>query len=202
VALPPPGLCCGRPLYDFGMLDLAQKALRAILDKLEPEIRAGTPIVLLEPACASVFRDELLNLFPEDDRARRLSRQIVLFGDFLAASGWQPPPLHARAVVHGHCHHKAVFGMAGDLALLDRLGVECAQPEAGCCGMAGSFGFHPERYSLSMKLAERALLPAVRQAEPDTLVIADGYSCREQIAQGTSRRTLHLAEVARLASKP
>jgi Fe-S oxidoreductase len=201
VALPPPGLCCGRPLYDFGMLDLARRALAGILEKLEPEIRAGTPIIALEPACASVFRDELLDFFPGSGPARRLSRQVFLFGDFVAASAWRPRSLNARAVVHGHCHHKATFGLTGDLALLDRMGIECTQPEAGCCGMAGSFGFHPERYFLSMKLAERALLPAVRQAASDTLVIADGYSCREQIAQGASRRALHIADAARLALK-
>jgi FAD/FMN-containing dehydrogenase/Fe-S oxidoreductase len=199
VALPPPGLCCGRPLYDFGMLDLARRALRGIMEKLEPEIRAGTPIVMLEPACASVFRDELLNFFPGNELAQRLSRQVVLFGDFLTASPWQPARIGGRAVVHGHCHHKAVFGMGGHLALLERMGVACEQPEAGCCGMSGSFGFHPERYPLSMKLAERALLPAVRRAEPDTYIVADGFSCREQIAQSSSRRALHVAEVARLA---
>jgi FAD/FMN-containing dehydrogenase/Fe-S oxidoreductase len=199
VTLPPAGLCCGRPLYDFGMLDLAQRQLRQIMEKLEPDIRNGTPIVVLEPACASVFRDELLNFFPQDDRARRLSRQVQLFGDFLAAAPWIPPRLERRAVLHGHCHDKAVFGMAGDLALLGKLGVECVQPEAGCCGMAGSFGFHPEHYPLSVKLGERALLPAVRRADSDTYIIANGYSCREQVAQGTSRRALHLAEVVRLA---
>jgi Fe-S oxidoreductase len=202
VALPAAGLCCGRPLYDFGMLDLARRHLREIMEKLEADIRAGTPIIALEPACASVFRDELLNFFPKDDLARRLSRQVVLFGDFLAASAWEPARIGGRAIVHGHCHHKAVFGMGGDLALLERTGIECVQPEAGCCGMAGSFGFHPERFALSMKLAEQALLPAVRRADSDTYVIADGYSCREQIVQGTSRRALHLAEVVRLALGP
>jgi Fe-S oxidoreductase len=202
VTLPPTGLCCGRPLYDFGMLDLARRHLREIMEKLEADIRAGTPIIALEPACASVFRDELLNFFPKDDLARRLSRQVVLFGDFLAASAWEPARIGGRAIVHGHCHHKAVFGMGGDLALLERTGIECVQPEAGCCGMAGSFGFHPERFALSMKLAEQALLPAVRRADSDTYVIADGYSCREQIVQGTSRWALHLAEVVRLALGP
>jgi Fe-S oxidoreductase len=201
VALPPAGLCCGRPLYDFGMLDLAQQQLRRILHSLEADIRDGTPIVAIEPACASVFRDELLNLFPNDSRARRLARQVRLFGDFLAGSSWEAPRLEARAVVHGHCHHKATFGMAGDLALLDKLGVTCTMPETGCCGMSGSFGFHPERYPLSIKLAERALLPAVRRADSDTYIVANGYSCREQIAQGTSRRALHVAEIARLALK-
>ena len=199
VALPAAALCCGRPLYDFGMLDLARRQLRQIIDRLAPDIRAGTPVIVLEPACASVFRDELLNLFPADELARRLAGQVRLFGDFLAAAPWHPPRAAGRALVHGHCHHKSVFGMAGDLALLGQLGIESTAPEAGCCGMAGSFGFHPQHLPLSMKLGERALLPAVRGADPDTVIIANGYSCREQIAQGTSRRALHIAEVARRA---
>jgi Fe-S oxidoreductase len=202
VTVPRRNLCCGRPLYDFGMLDLAQTYLRQIMENLDSEIRDCTPIVVLEPACASVFKDELLNLFPGDDRARRLSRQVQLFGDFVAAAPWNPPGLGARAILQAHCHHSSVFGLGGDLALLKKLGVECETPEPGCCGMAGSFGFNPRHYELSMKLAERALLPAVRSAAPDTLVIANGYSCREQIAQGTSRRALHLAEVVRLAVAP
>jgi hypothetical protein len=181
------------------MLDLARRQLRQIIDRLAPDIRAGTPVIVLEPACASVFRDELLNLFPADELARRLAGQVRLFGDFLAAAPWHPPRAAGRALVHGHCHHKSVFGMAGDLALLGQLGIESTAPEAGCCGMAGSFGFHPQHLPLSMKLGERALLPAVRGADPDTVIIANGYSCREQIAHGTSRRALHIAEVARRA---
>jgi FAD/FMN-containing dehydrogenase/Fe-S oxidoreductase len=199
VRLPPPGLCCGRPLYDFGMLDLAKRALARILERLEPELRAGTPIVVLEPACASVFHDELPNLFPGEERAHRLARQVRLFADFLAHTSWSPAPLGARAIVHGHCHQKALYGMGAEAALLERLGVEHEEPESGCCGMAGAFGLHPDRYRLSLRLAERALAPAVRAAPGETLIVAAGFSCREQIAHTASRRPLHPAQVARLA---
>ena len=200
VRIPHVRLCCGRPLYDFGMLDLARSQLRQILSALEREIRSGIPIIALEPACLSVFRDELLKFFPDDELAQRLSRQTHLFGDFLARhDGWRPPPLGRAAIVHGHCHQKALFGMAGDLALLERLGVDATLLDTGCCGMAGAFGFHPRHYQLSLTIGELGLLPAVRRAEAGTLVVACGYSCREQIAQCTEREGLHVADVARLA---
>jgi FAD/FMN-containing dehydrogenase/Fe-S oxidoreductase len=200
VRIPRERLCCGRPLYDFGMLDLARRQLRRIMNCLDSEIRTAAPVVVLEPACASVFRDELLKLFPDDPRAQRLSRQTHLFGDFLANhTGWQPPQLGGTAIVHGHCHQKALFGMTGDLALLARLGVDAKLLDAGCCGMAGAFGFDPRHYELSLKIGELGLLPEVRRAAADTMVVACGYSCREQIAQCTEREGLHLADVARLA---
>jgi len=203
VDVPREHLCCGRPLYDFGMLDIARRELRRILSALERDIRAGVPIIGLEPACLSVFRDELLKFFPDDALARQLSRQTHLFGDFLVNhADWQPPRIGGRAIVHGHCHQKALFGMTDDMNLLRRLGVEAQLLDAGCCGMAGSFGFNPKHYELSLKVGELGLLPAVRRAEPDTMVIACGYSCREQIAQCTEREGLHVADIARLALSP
>jgi Fe-S oxidoreductase len=202
VTLPPSGLCCGRPLYDFGMLDQARKQLTEILRKLHDEIAAGTPIVALEPSCASVFRDELVNLFPDRDDARRLRDQVVTFGDYLARrldDGATLPKLNVRALVHAHCHHKAVLKVDGERKVLDALGIEQTWPQSGCCGMAGAFGFERDHYDVSMQIGERVLLPAVRDADEGTLVIADGFSCREQIAQSTKRRALHLAEVAQLA---
>lgn len=200
VVVPRQALCCGRPLYDFGMLDIAKRQLRRILDVLEPDIRAGVPVVGLEPACLAVFRDELLNLFPDDELARKLSRQVYLFSDFLLNHAqWQPPQLGGSALVHGHCHQKALFGMDSDMRLLKELGVDAALLDAGCCGMAGAFGFNPQHYELSLKAGEMALLPAVRRAAADTMIVASGYSCREQIAQSTDRQALHIAEVAALA---
>jgi FAD/FMN-containing dehydrogenase/Fe-S oxidoreductase len=200
VTVPQRVLCCGRPLYDFGMLDLAKRYLREILTFLESEIRAGVPVVGLEPACMAVFRDEMLNFFPDDELARRLSAQTFLFADFLTRRArWRPPQLAATAIVHGHCHQKALFGMAGDIELLHAAGVDATLLDAGCCGMAGAFGFHPRHYELSVKAGELALLPAVRRAAPDTLIVANGYSCREQIAQCTGRLGLHVAEVVRYA---
>jgi Fe-S oxidoreductase len=203
VDVPRPHLCCGRPLYDFGMLDIARRQLRRVLTALERDIREGVPVIGLEPACLSVFRDELLKLFPDDPLALKLSRQTHLFSDFLINhSNWQPPEVGGKAIVHGHCHQKAIFGMGGDMDLLRRLGVDARLIDAGCCGMAGSFGFNARHYALSVQVGELGLLPAVRQAEVDTMVVACGYSCREQIAQCTEREGLHVADIARLALSP
>jgi Fe-S oxidoreductase len=201
VAIPSVQLCCGRPLYDFGLLAQARSYLRRILDTLADPIDAGTPIVVLEPSCASVFRDELLSLFPDDNRAVRLRRQTMLLSEFLVrhASGYAVPRLSRRVLLHGHCHHKAIMTMSDEVALLQRMGIELELPDAGCCGMAGPFGLAQDKFAVSQAIGERVLLPAVRRASPDTLVVADGFSCQEQIRQGTGRRAMHPAEVLRLA---
>lgn len=201
VSVPARSLCCGRPLYDFGWLDQAKGLLRQILRELGPEIRAGVPVVGLEPSCVSVFRDELCNLFPHDEDAHRLRRQTYLLGELLAreAPDFQPPKLQRKAVVHGHCHHKAVLDMGAEESLLKRLGLEFQVLDSGCCGMAGAFGFEREKYDVSIACGERVLLPTVRAAASDELIITDGFSCREQIAQTTGRRALHVAEVVQLA---
>jgi Fe-S oxidoreductase len=191
----------GRPLYDSGMLHDAERYLRRVLTQFEPQIDAGMPFVVLEPACAAVFRDEMTNLFPGDEVAKRLSAQTLLLGEFLAqhAPRFSPPRLARSAIVHGHCHQKAIMGMDADVALLSKLGVDYRLLDSGCCGMAGSFGFERENAAVSVAIGELVLLPAVRDAASDCLVIADGYSCREQIAQCTDRHALHLAEVVRMA---
>lgn len=200
VELPRRHLCCGRPLYDFGMLDQAKAQLLEIMEALHLDIEAGVPIVGLEPACVAVFRDELLNLFPHNPLALKLSRQVFLFSEFIVEqTNLEIKPLNRKAVVHGHCHHKAVLGMNSENQLMKKLGLDIKAPESGCCGMSGSFGFKPEHYDLSMKIGEKSLLPTVREAESEMLIIADGYSCREQIEQGADRRALHVAEVLQLA---
>ena len=201
VLVPRANLCCGRPLYDHGMLDRAQALLLHILDELSPEIEAGVPIVGLEPSCVAVFRDELVNLFPHDERAQAFSRQTFLLSEFLEthAPHVPLPRLDRKAILHGHCHHKSLMKMTAEEAVLRRLGVDFHSPAAGCCGMAGSFGFEADKYEMSVAIGELELLPAVRQAPADWLIIADGFSCREQIAQGTPRRALHLAEVLQMA---
>ncbi|HXM61348.1 MAG TPA: FAD-linked oxidase C-terminal domain-containing protein [Terriglobales bacterium] len=203
VVLPKAALCCGRPLYDWGMLDRAKKLLLQILVTLEAEIKQGTPIVVLEPSCAAVFRDELLNLLPKDDRALRLSQQTFLLSEFLEqkATHFSLPKLARKALVHGHCHHKAVMRMTDEESILRKMGIDFHTPAPGCCGMAGSFGFEADKYDISLAIGELELLPAVRKADPDCLVIADGFSCREQIAQCTNRRALHLAEVIQMAAR-
>jgi len=201
VFVPQQHLCCGRPLYDFGMLDRAKEYLQRILVALGGAIDAGLPVIVLEPSCASVFRDELCNLFPTDARAQRLQSQTVLLSEFLQkhAPDWQPPQLAFKVLLHGHCHHKSLMKMNDEEALLKRMGVELESPDSGCCGMAGPFGFEQEKYALSQKIGERVLLPAVRKATADTLIVSDGFSCREQIEQSTGRQTLHLAELIQLA---
>ena len=200
VALPTRPLCCGRPLYDFGFLTEAKALLREILDALREEIAAGTPVVGLEPACVAVFRDEMTNLFPRDEAAQKLSRQTFLLSEFLVSQAdYRPPQFQATALVHGHCHQKALMGMGADIKLLGQLGLEYEVPDSGCCGMAGSFGFDKDKYELSMKIGELVLLPAVRETDEETLIVCNGFSCREQIAQTTGRTTLHIAEVLQMA---
>ncbi len=202
VVLPPRWVCCGRPLYDFGMLDVARVRLRRDLEILRPALERGLPIVGLEPSCVAVFRDELVNLFPQDPDARRLSSQTHTLAELLLGSdGWEPPRREGRAVVQPHCHHHSVMGFASDERLLRRTGLDVEMLDAGCCGMAGAFGFEADHFEVSMAVGERALLPAIREAN-DALVIADGFSCREQIAQGTGRRAWHLAEVLAGVAEP
>jgi FAD/FMN-containing dehydrogenase/Fe-S oxidoreductase len=201
VRVPQAPLCCGRPLYESGYLDHARAYLLQTLAALEAELRAGLPIVVLEPACLSVFKAELPMMLPRNEQARRLQQQSLLFSDFLEqhAPRLALRPQGRRALVHLHCHHKSVLGDGAERALLRRLGLDVHQPDTGCCGMAGSFGFDARKYEVSLKCGARALLPAVRAASPGDLVIADGYSCREQIAQATGREALHVAQVVRMA---
>ena len=205
VEVPRANLCCGRPLYDRGFLKQGRRLLGRILDAFEPELDSGVPIVVLEPSCEAVFHDELVNLFPADPRAKRLDAMAVGLGAFVEAHPHEfgaalPGRLAKPAVLHGHCHQKALVGMAAEEATLRSIGLAPAQPEPGCCGMAGAFGFERgEHYELSMRIGERALLPAIRSAPENALLIADGFSCREQISQSTGRHALHLAEVLAMA---
>jgi Fe-S oxidoreductase len=207
VHVPQQHLCCGRPLYDFGMLDEAKTYLRTVLKSLTAEIAAGTPIVCLEPSCASVFHDELTNLFPSDDAAQKLRKQIILFPDFLESVGYRPAQknqqlLGSKALIHGHCHHKALWSISPEEKLLHEAGLQPQVLDSGCCGLAGSFGYETEHYDISMKIGERVLLPSVRSADRDTVIVADGFSCRQQISHGTRRRAMHLAEILQMGLHP
>jgi FAD/FMN-containing dehydrogenase/Fe-S oxidoreductase len=197
VELPPRVLCCGRPLYDYGMVDTARRWLGHILRALRPQIAAGVPLVGLEPSCVAVFRDELTNLFPYDVDARRLADRTYLLSEFLAhhAPRFSPRPRRERAIVHLHCHHRSVLSVEDEVTLLERSGLDYEILDSGCCGMAGAFGFEREHHDISLRIGERVLLPAVRNAAPETLVIANGFSCREQVAQCTGRRAVHIADV-------
>jgi FAD/FMN-containing dehydrogenase/Fe-S oxidoreductase len=203
VTLPNRHLCCGRPLYDFGMLDTAKKYLLKTLNALAPQLAAGTPIVVLEPSCASVFRDELTNLLPNDPRATKLRDQTFLLSEFLVkhAPDYHPPQIDQKIIVHGHCHHRATMGMHDEMKILRATGADVELLDSGCCGMAGPFGFERDKFDLSQKLGERVLLPAVR-ANTNAIIVSDGFSCAEQITQNTDAKPMHLAEVLAQASKP
>jgi len=168
---------------------------------MRPAIDSGIPVIGLEPACVAVFRDELVNLFPKDEAAQKLSRQTYFFSEFLLkkAPDFRFPRLERKAILHGHCHQKAIIKTDDEQIVLGKLGLDCQWLDSGCCGMAGSFGFEKDKYEVSRQIGELVLLPAVRSASPDTLIVADGYSCREQIAQMTEQRSLHTAEVIRMA---
>jgi Fe-S oxidoreductase len=181
------------------MLDTAKRLLRQILDGLREPIRAGIPIVGLEPSCVTVFRDELTNLYPNDEDAKRLSGQTFLLSEFLHANGYKPPPLQRKALVHGHCHHKSQLHFEQEAELLKNAGLQCDVPDSGCCGMAGSFGYEADHYDVGLACGERVLLPSVRRAAADELIVTDGFSCREMIRQETDRRAVHFAQVLQMA---
>jgi FAD/FMN-containing dehydrogenase/Fe-S oxidoreductase len=201
IVVPRQALCCGRPLYDYGMLDLAKAFWTRTLRVLSPFIRQGVPVVGLEPSCVAAFRDELPNLVPRDEDVKRLTLQTLTFAELLQrhAPDWDPPRLERRAIVHGHCHQQAIMGTSAEEELYGRMGLDYELLDSGCCGMAGSFGFEHEHHDISVKIGERRLLPMVRRAREDTLVIADGFSCKSQIEELTERRALHTAQVLEMA---
>ncbi|HEV8291641.1 MAG TPA: FAD-linked oxidase C-terminal domain-containing protein, partial [Tepidisphaeraceae bacterium] len=210
VQVPMQDVCCGRPLYDYGFLDMARRWLLDLIEKLRPAIRAGIPIVVLEPSCWAVFKDELGNILPNDEDAKRLGQLVYTISDFLdkRAQSFRIPKLHRRALLHGHCHQKSLdrlndktYGeLFGEKDLLKKMGVEFDVPATGCCGMAGAFGFEPgDHYDTSIACAQRALIPEVTKVPTDRLIISDGFSCREQIEQMTDRHALHLAQVLQMA---
>jgi Fe-S oxidoreductase len=202
VEIPAADLCCGRPLFDQGMLDTARRWLAQVIDVLAPLIDAGKTIVGLEPSCLLTFRDELPSLLPNDPRAAKLARSSFLFDEFLSreAPDLTLPNLRGRALLHGHCHQKAIAGLDSEIGILKRIpGLELQVPDSGCCGMAGAFGYDAEHYEISRTIGERVLLPAVRASDPQTIIISDGFSCRSQIAHlCPGRRALHLAEALNL----
>ena len=201
VSIPPRPLCCGRPLYDAGMLPLAKHLWRQILDTLREDIRDGVPVVGVEPSCVAAFRDELVNLFPNDGDAQRLAQQTYLLSEFLERQRYQPPqvpPEDAKALVQFHCHQNAVLGLDAEKALFKRMGVDADVLEAGCCGLAGSFGFSSgEKYDVSVRVAERKMMPRVRAADESTQILCDGFSCKEQVLHLSDRTPRHIAELLR-----
>lgn len=211
VNVPRADVCCGRPLYDYGFLDMAERWWIDMLNKLRPYYRAAIPMVVLEPSCWSAFHDELVNLFPNNPEAQALKDLTFTLSDFLRSKAPQfsVPELHRRALVQGHCHQKAldtlndkeIGQLFAEKEIFDKIGLEHAHPKTGCCGMAGGFGYEKEHghYELSVAAGERMLLPEVRKAADNELIIADGFSCQEQIEQETDRVAMHTAQVLQMA---
>jgi FAD/FMN-containing dehydrogenase/Fe-S oxidoreductase len=201
VTIPRQTLCCGLTWISTGQLSVAKKQVRRSVDALAPVVRRGVPVVGLEPSCTAVFRHDLTELFPNDQDARRVRDHTFTLAEALEkyAPDWQPPRMPASAIVQGHCHQKAVMRMEADERLLAAAGVDAELLDSGCCGLAGNFGFEAGHYDVSIACADRVLVPAVRNASQDCIVMADGFSCRTQIGETTSRRALHLAEVLAMA---
>jgi FAD/FMN-containing dehydrogenase/Fe-S oxidoreductase len=200
VVVPQLHLCCGRPLYDYGMLGLARRYASRVIDTLRDEICAGTPVVGVEPSCIAVFKEELPKLLVFDEDAVRLSKQAFHLSEFLAREEYEPPQLRGKALLHGHCHHRATGGISSEKELLEKMGLDVEELDSGCCGMAGGWGYEPDHYDVSIACGERVLLPKVREAAAETLIVADGFSCRSQIEQThTGREALHVAQVLKLA---
>ncbi|MFG2091546.1 MULTISPECIES: FAD-binding and (Fe-S)-binding domain-containing protein [unclassified Spirillospora] len=204
VLMPESHVCCGRPLYDYGFLDTAERYLHNVLDVLRPHVRAGTPVVGMEPSCLAVFKDELTKLLPHDDDAARLARNSHHFAEFFDRYDIALPRLlgAGKALLWGHCHQRATGGMDNDTKLLEQMGLDTAPLKGGCCGLAGSWGFENGKYDISMDCGEQALLPAVRHADQTAAIVANGFSCKTQIKDAeTGRQALHIAQLIQLARR-
>ena len=196
------GTCCGRASLSKGLLDQARARAERTVARLAGPAGRGVPIVGAEPSCLLTLRDEYPALLPGDPRARSVAEAARLPEELLAAAVTEGRLSLARGggriLFHGHCHQKAVTGTAATVALLRAVG-EVTEVDAGCCGMAGSFGFEAEHYDLSMRIGELRLFPAVRAEPQDTVIAASGVSCRQQIAHGTGRAAVHPLELVRSA---
>lgn len=202
VAVPTRPVCCGLTWISTGQLPLAKKVLHRTLGVLRPYLEAGTAVIGLEPSCTAVFRSDAPELLPADQDVQRLAGQVRTFAEQLvrhAPAGWRPPRLDRRATVQTHCHQHAVMKSDADRELMRRARLDADVLDEGCCGLAGDFGFERGHHEVSMAVAEQGVLPAVRDAAPGSLLLADGFSCRTQIEEsGTGRRALHLAEALAL----
>jgi Fe-S oxidoreductase len=205
-----PALCCGRTAWSAGLVDEARAHAQRLLSALAPHLAAGRPVIGLEPSCLSMLRDEVGMLGLEAQAVQQLMKQALMLEEFLAReldakrlelpvrplAGATPTRVH----VHGHCHQKAHGTLKALRKLLGKMpGLQVEWIESSCCGMAGSFGFEAEHYEPSMAMAELSLLPAVRAAAPEDLILASGTSCRQQIRDGAGRESLHLAELLQAA---
>ncbi|WP_330175175.1 FAD-binding oxidoreductase [Streptomyces sp. NBC_01498] len=194
--VPPGRVCCGLTYVSTGQLDQARTVMRRTLDRMEPALDRGLPVVVLEPSCAAALRTDLPELLADDPRAARLAASVRTFAQTLEeyAPDWRPPRVNRPVAGQTHCHQHAVLGDAADRRLRERAGL-AGELSGGCCGLAGNFGFEKGHYDVSVACAEDQLLPSVRAASPTTAFLADGYSCRTQLTQLTNTDARHLAEV-------
>ncbi|MBB4689119.1 FAD-binding and (Fe-S)-binding domain-containing protein [Amycolatopsis jiangsuensis] len=199
VTMPEKPLCCGLTWISTGQLGVAKRILSRTVRELAPHVREGGLVLGLEPSCTAVFRSDAPELFPGDQDVRRLRGQTVTLAELLTehSPGYQPPKVAAEAIAQVHCHQHAVLGWDADRSLLHEAGVDAEQLDSGCCGLAGNFGFEKGHKEVSEACAERVLLPRVREAGEDTVVLADGFSCRTQIHEldSNGRDGVHLAEL-------
>ena len=206
VEIPAGHLCCGLTWISTGQLPTAKRMLRRTVRRLAEHVRSGGYVVGLEPSCTAVFRSDAPDLLPEDRDVARLRDHTLTFAELLQerTPGWAPPPVGGRALAQVHCHQHAVLGWDADARLLERSGVDAENLEAGCCGLAGNFGFERGHGGISRDIAERAMLPRVRAADSDTAVLADGFSCRTQLHEltGGDHEGIHLAELIRDGLNP
>ncbi|MFD4764722.1 FAD-binding and (Fe-S)-binding domain-containing protein [Streptomyces niveus] len=201
--LPPGQVCCGLTYVSTGQLDQARAVMRRTLDRLEPALDRGLPVLVLEPSCAAALKTDLPELLADDPRAARLAASVRTFAQTLeeCAPGWQPPRVDRPVAGQTHCHQHAVLGDAAERRLRERAGLT-GELSGGCCGLAGNFGFEKGHYDVSVACAEDQLLPAVRSAPEGTELLADGYSCRTQLDQLAGGGARHLAEVLAEALEP
>ncbi|WP_229749639.1 FAD-binding and (Fe-S)-binding domain-containing protein [Flexivirga endophytica] len=194
--LPPRSVCCGLTLISTGQLDAAKSALTTLVSTLAPAAADGVPIVGVEPSCTAVLRHDLLELLPGNEEATQVARATVTLAELLTRTdGWQAPDLAGtRVVAQPHCHHHAVMSWTADEALLKSAGAEVVRV-GGCCGLAGNFGVEQGHYEVSVAVAETNLLPAVRDARPDDVILADGFSCRTQLQDLAGADAIHLAQL-------
>ena len=190
--------CCGRPLYEHGFLDQAKKQLNEILDDFLPKLPTQAKVIVIEPSCLSVFKDELINLLSSDQRAHELSQRMIGLIDFLCEAGIRPQRKLKKAILHLHCHHKSKPTEDQDNAWLTDCFEELIEPESGCCGMAGSFGIKKQTHEIANHLYQRKLGPAIDNADDDSILITNGFSCREQIESHSTKATLHPVEIVEL----
>jgi Fe-S oxidoreductase len=199
VAMPDGPVCCGLTWISTGQLATARRILARTVRTLAPHLRQGGLVLGLEPSCTGVFRGDAPELFPEDRDVRKLRKQAVTLAELLTlhSPGYTPPTVGGHALAQVHCHQHAVLGWDADAELLRKAGVDAEHLDSGCCGLAGNFGFERGHSEVSEACAERVLLPRLREAKPDTAVLADGFSCRTQIHEldGGGREGMHLAEL-------